>query len=163
MATQPEFNLTVRVFGADPLKATTDEVVKRANAPFTLTRAGKLLSKDFHAHMRQTFSKGGRSKYKWAPLTDNPPGRGYASYKRRVRPGRSLLVFDGDLKASLTGGSKGIYDARARHLVLGSRVPYARYHQDGTRRMVARPLFILTRGVNERWSDIVRDEIFKGI
>ena len=161
---KPEFNLTVRVYGVDTLLETNEEVKKRANAPFRLTDSGKLLAKDFQTHVAQTFRKRGRPK--WAPLTDNPPGYGYASYKRRVRPGRSLLVFDGDLKKSLTGNNKSkgwLYNARSRRLVMGSRVPYAEYHQDGTSRMVARPLFILTKGVAERWADIVRDEIFRDI
>ena len=114
--------------------------------------------------MRGTFSTKGRKSYKWAPLSP-----AYAAYKSRVRPGRSLLVFDGDLKRSLTMGAKGsIFSAKARRLVLGSTVPYAVYHQDGTRRggktrMPARPLFVLTKGVAERWVDIVREEIFEGI
>lgn len=157
---QPEFNFVVRVYGVDTLIETNEEVKKRANAPFKLTDAGKLLASDFHSHMGQTFKAQGR-RSKWAPLTP-----AYAAYKSRVRPGRPLLVFDGDLRASLTGNNKRkgwLYNARSRRLVMGSKVPYAQYHQDGTSRMVARPLFILTKGVRERWADIVRDEIYRDI
>ena len=155
----PEFNLSVRVFGADTLANTIAVVQERANAPFTKTKAAHLIALDFQAHMVQTFKSKGRTGAKWPALTPK-----YAAYKNRVRPGRSLLVFDGDMIKSLVTShdSNGIRKQKARSLVLGSKVPYARYHQDGTKNMRARPLFLLTRGVAERWADMVRDQIFQG-
>ena len=155
----PSFNFTVRVFGADTLAGTLDAVKKRAARPFTKTAAAELLQDDFQQHMDVTFSGKGRQGNKWPALSPT-----YAAYKNRVRPGRSLLVFDGPLKASLTGQSKDtLFQKTHQAVVMGSKVPYATYHQDGTRRMPKRPLFVLTKGVAERWADIIRDEIFKGI
>lgn len=39
---------------------------------------------------------------RWQPLSDNPEGKGYASWKARKYPGAPLLVRTGALKDSMT-------------------------------------------------------------
>lgn len=71
----------------------------------------------------------------WAPLS--PP---YARWKAKRRPGRPILVFDGDLRDSMTKVNNGVYEVWNRGFVVGTAVPYATYHQNGTPTMPARPL-----------------------
>jgi phage gpG-like protein len=44
-------------------------------------------------------------------------------------------------------------------LSVGSRLPYAIFHQLGTRRMPARPLIVLSDTRSARWSEFVRNAI----
>jgi phage gpG-like protein len=84
---------------------------------------------------RQFKEEGTVETGKWAPLSKD-----YGRWKARVRPGRKLLVFDGDLKRSMTVPGKGIYIVRSTSMTVGTSVPYAIYHQKGTPTMPARPL-----------------------
>ncbi|ALY10280.1 hypothetical protein SONNY_12 [Arthrobacter phage Sonny] len=72
---------------------------------------------------------------RWAPLS--PP---YARYKERKRPGRPILVFDGDLREGMTVPGKGIFETYDKGFVVGTDLPYAHYHQKGTPTMPARPI-----------------------
>ena len=78
-----------------------------------------------------TVETGGR----WAPLSPR-----YARFKARVRPGRPLLVFDGDLRREMTVPEKGIYDVWRTGMTVGTDLPHAQYHQNGTPNMPARPI-----------------------
>lgn len=82
---------------------------------------------------------------RWSPLS--PP---YARFKARVRPGRPLLVFDGDLKREMTIPGKGVYEIRRSGMTVGTDLPYARYHQNGTPTMPARPLMGTPREADTR-------------
>lgn len=82
---------------------------------------------------------------KWAPLS--PP---YARFKARVRPGRPILVFDGDLKREMTVPGKGVYEITRRGMTVGTDLPYAKYHQRGTGSMPARPLMGTPREADTR-------------
>jgi phage gpG-like protein len=84
---------------------------------------------------RQFREEGSVETGKWSPLSPL-----YGRWKARVRPGRKLLVFDGDLKRSMTVPGKGIYIVRSNSMTVGTSVPYAIYHQKGTPTMPARPL-----------------------
>jgi hypothetical protein len=68
----------------------------------------------------------------WHPLTQQ-----YSLFKQRIRPGRKILYFDGDL---LRAASKPERRATARTLTLSIEDPKIEYLQEGTGRMVARPL-----------------------
>ena len=71
----------------------------------------------------------------WPALTAK-----YAAQKSRRFPGRGILRLTGDLQRSLTGrGAGGIREIRPMEMTLGTTVPYAIFHQTGTRRMRARP------------------------
>jgi len=96
----------------------------------------------FQQAMRGQFaSEGARGGKKWAPLS-----RGYARWKERIAPGRPILTLTGDLVLSLirqTGDT--IHEEQPLSLSLGTRLPYAKFHQRGTKRMPARPPIVLTR------------------
>ena len=75
----------------------------------------------------------------WAALSSK-----YAAWKERVTPGRPLLVLSGALGAALTESA----DTNAERTINGDSltygtkgVPYATFHQTGTGKMPARPVF----------------------
>lgn len=84
---------------------------------------------------RQFDERGSAETGKWSPLS--PP---YARFKARVRPGRPLLVFDGDLRREMTVPGKGVYEIGNGSMTVGTDLPYAKYHQKGTPNMPARPI-----------------------
>ena len=84
---------------------------------------------------RQFREQGSVETGKWSPLS--PP---YGRWKARVRPGRPILVFDGDLKREMTVPGKGVYDVWRSGMRVGTDIPYAIYHQNGTPGMPTRPL-----------------------
>lgn len=81
---------------------------------------------------RQFESEGAFGGHPWAPLSPV-----YAAYKARVRPGKGILVFTGDLKRA---ASNAVRTATPTTLTLTIDDPKVSYHQEGTTRMPARPL-----------------------
>ena len=94
---------------------------------------------------RQFKEQGSVETGKWSPLS--PP---YARWKARVRPGRPILVFDGDLKKEMTTPGQGIYDVWRSGMRVGTDIDYAIYHQNGTPGMPARPLIGNARKADSR-------------
>lgn len=83
----------------------------------------------------RTFSQQGLDGAPWAALSPR-----YAAYKTRRRPGAPIMVFDGDLRDSMTTPRGGIMESWDKGFTVGTDVPYATYHQNGTPNMPARPL-----------------------
>lgn len=73
----------------------------------------------------------------WADLSDP-----YAEWKAKVRPGKPKLVFDGDMRASLTSVGHVILGQSKTMLSLGTTDPKAKFHQKGTSKMPARPVLV---------------------
>lgn len=90
--------------------------------------------------MQEQFDRqGARGGGKWAPLSP-----AYKRWKETVAPGQPILVLGGRLKASMVGQTADtIQDYRPLDVTLGTIVPYAKYHQTGTRKMPARPPIVL--------------------
>ena len=66
------------------------------------------IEKLFYRHERELFATSGRGKSsqrwpKWEKLSKR-----YGAYKRKVRPGRPILTFDGALRRAASGGSGAI-------------------------------------------------------
>ena len=83
-------------------------------------------------------SLGARGGQRWAPLSEK-----YAKWKAKKYPGKPILVRTERLKRSLSlGGSEPdqVKEFQPLSATFGTRVPYARYHQRGTKRMPARPV-----------------------
>ena len=81
---------------------------------------------------------------KWAPLMRDRTRNKAASAKSGKSSKGKILRDTGRLANSITGRLDG---ARA---IVGTNTEYARFHQDGTSRMIARPfLFAATRGISE--------------
>jgi phage gpG-like protein len=109
------------------------------------------IADDFREMMaRQFASQGSAEGTPWAPLAP--------STLRRRRASPSILYATGALLRSLTEpGAAGHVEAlEDQSLTLGSGLPYALYHQTGTRRLPARPLIVLSGTRAERWTEIVR-------
>ena len=94
----------------------------------------------FRSRMAEHFYSFGGMVGGWKPLSP-----GYAAWKAEQRPGRPIMVFDGDLRRSFLGvGSTGnvtrIYKDRAE---FGSSNPVAAIHQYGGGDVPARPLVVM--------------------
>jgi phage gpG-like protein len=79
------------------------------------------------AENRRNFdTEGGHASGGWAPLSPK-----YAAWKARHYPGKPILQREGDLIDSLTRRPLGIEVIEPAFMVLGSGVPYLKYHQLG--------------------------------
>lgn len=96
----------------------------------------------YRAELEQFNSLGARGGSVWQPLSSK-----YEKRKAKIAPGKPILVLTGRLKRSLTiiGGDDSIRDPQPMSLTLGTKTPYAGYHQRGTSKMPARPPLQLTR------------------
>lgn len=89
-------------------------------------------------------SQGAPPVGRWEPLS-----KPYAAWKARRYPGRTILRRSDTLIQSLTWrgaqlqGRGGVATFHARAAELGTAIPYARFHQRGTRRMPARRFLYL--------------------
>ena len=96
--------------------------------------AEKKLRKFF---VRQFAGQGiGPREGKWKQLSDNPSGKGYRSRKRRARPGRKILVWDGTLRRALTRRSDphGLRVITRDQFAFGTKgLDYASHHQYGSK------------------------------
>lgn len=112
---------------------------------------------DFLAGEKKVFRQQGRvgDWGKWAPL--NPV---YAAYKRRKGWGTRILIRTGSerLMSSLTKESSPDFHFIGRPLgmEIGTRVPYARYHQTGTKHMPAREPVRLTNAQKRHWVKMIQ-------
>ena len=96
------------------------------------------IEKLFYRHERELFATSGRGKSsqrwpKWEKLSKR-----YGAYKKRVRPGRPILTFDGALRRAASGGSGSIRRVRRDSLLLGIQpgtdlAVIARAHATGVR------------------------------
>jgi phage gpG-like protein len=96
----------------------------------------------YRIELEQFNTEGSRGGGRWVPLSP-----AYKKWKEVRYPGKPILHLTGRLKRSLSvlGGEDSIRDAQPDSLTLGTKVPYAGYHQRGTSKMPARPPLELTR------------------
>ena len=110
----------------------------------------EMLFDDFQQVNAKNFSKQGTPEA-WKPLSPD-----YAEWKAKVRPGRPILVFDGHLKAALTGISPFTIKKIGKHEAeFGTSLPYADYHQTGRGRLPRRKPVQITEADKVRWSKII--------
>jgi phage gpG-like protein len=94
----------------------------------------------------------------------------YKAWKEKRRPGRPILVFDGDLRdaaAPTTARGFDIYRVNNKRMEVGvsyALTPHAKYHQEGTRHMVARPVMgSPTRNDQKALTKIMHTHLIKGV
>jgi hypothetical protein len=91
----------------------------------------------------------------------------YRAWKAGRYPSRPLLVARGDTVRTITESSNAQFISKVtgggKTSEIGSNSKIAAYHQKGTPRMPARPLFRITRRVAERMAEIVSDALTKGL
>jgi len=84
---------------------------------------------------------------RWAPLSEP-----YRTRKALRFPGTKTLERTGRLRESLVrDGGDAIVIEDPRFLFVGSRVPYAGFHQEGTSRMPRRPIYSPTLRDAAEW------------
>ncbi|MDE2097862.1 MAG: phage virion morphogenesis protein [Patescibacteria group bacterium] len=96
-----------------------------------------VIADDFYAQEKDQFkSEGTEGGEEWQQLSPE-----YEKWKEVHFPGKPILQRTGDLYKSLTSASdpNTVNRQERKTLTLGSKVPYAIYHQRGTSRMPARP------------------------
>lgn len=98
----------------------------------------------FFGHVLRGFETEGAPVDGWTPLSKT-----YATWKAQRYPGKGLLRRSDTLIHSLTWrsaqlqGRGGVAVFHERRAELGTAIPYARFHQRGTRRMPQRRLLYL--------------------
>jgi hypothetical protein len=81
--------------------------------------------------LMETAGEQGGASGAWAALSDKPPGRGYASRKRKQYGEMPILQASGAMLASFFGGSDYVFEQSATAMRWGSKNPLAGYHQRG--------------------------------
>lgn len=96
--------------------------------------------------VQDLFATGGRGRAAngrfrggaWAALSPK-----YRIWKQAHYPGQPTLVREGDLRESVRWsghvGVGGIFDAQPAFVLVGTSIPYAKFHQYGTETMPKRP------------------------
>lgn len=117
-----------------------------------LSPAFEDMADSFRRFMAEGFdSEGAATGDRWTPLST-----AYAAWKARRYPGKAILQREGILLESLTGGAGEIRVITDRHLAVGTAVPYALYHQYGTRTgLPARPVIRLSEDMKRDWMRIM--------
>lgn len=92
----------------------------------------------------------------------DPDGNPWAPPKRPLRPrGRKLLRKTKRLYRSVTMASGPDVQVIVNRtgLTVGTDVPYAQYHQFGTRKMVARPFMGISEKAQDAIDDVLNDYV----
>lgn len=110
------------------------------------------ISRDIFKNTKKNFILGGSGKY--PPLSP-----AYFRFKQKVKPGAPILVFSGRLRDSVTGtGTRDtIRNIGKQSLVQGTKVPYARFVQEGTSKMPLRKFLFIDNAQSIRLERIVAD------
>lgn len=106
-------------------------------------------------------SEGAYGSGGWAPLKP-----AYKAWKERRYPGKPILQREGDLMASLTEDAApgAVREVGPDHLVFGTSIEYAKYHQYGTEKMVPRPpVPPIKIGVRGYFTRIIKDTLMAQI
>ena len=131
----PGLTLTVTMPGLEPLTVGLTRLRTTISdwRPFWTQQFAPFL---YRTWLEEFVLEGSNTGDPWAQLSP-----AYAQWKRIHGFGNSILVRSGAFKASMTSpdAPDSILRATSDALEIGTNVPYAKYHQFGTRRMPARP------------------------
>ena len=150
---------TFTVSGLNLFTKQSKELGERINRPFMLTDSQRKITEDFTRQAFEQIRAGQSGGY--APLSP-----AYKAWKDANKPGRPILVFSGRLVKSFLDPRSRFMSVkttrRGSALEISSTVKYARYHQEGTRKMPARPLFIANRETASRFRKILWEQVSTG-
>ena len=144
------FNFKLEVLGQVQVDRTLGVLAAKVK---DLRPAWEDIRHDFQAREDWVFKREGAVSGwdRWRPL--NPV---YAAWKRKHGFGSKILVKTGRLKRSLVSGSPDtIFESKPKSMVVGTRVPYAKYHQLGTSKMPKREPIRLTEPQKRFWVQII--------
>lgn len=146
--------ITVEVKGTEKLIRQFDDV-KKGFLDLRQLGTWDLVQAEFYKIEKKQFaSEGGSGKSgKWSALTPR-----YKAWKDKHFPGQPILQLTGKLMKDMTS-SAGIVEKRQMELTLGTRQPYAQYHQRGTFKMKARPILDLTEAHEKQLTDPIRKKL----
>jgi len=111
----------------------------------------KVIADDFYETEKKQFKSEGAEggPYAWQFLSEK-----YALWKEVHFPGTRILERTGDLERSLTkaGDPNGVLIQERKTLTLGSKIPYAIYHQsiEPRKKLPRRPEIMLTEGFKRK-------------
>ena len=121
------------------------------------------IANDFYRQNKATFSLTGAGTLEGAKRWPDLKESTKKQKKRNYGTAYPILVATGRLAGSLInpGHPDTVKNIKKRSLELGTNVPYAKFHQYGTRNIPMRkPVFIRTRQA-ARWLNIIKDYIPK--
>jgi phage gpG-like protein len=155
-------NISVEVEDAKLNSALTKLAGQFGNARPALRAGARVMA----GAARENIASRGRSS--GHPYPPHAPAtlRAIASTNRRgVRSAGELLNATGRLLQSVGtfGGPDSIFEETDDSLTIGTRVPYARFHQTGTRRMPRRPIYVTSPRVVREVGREVRNSYRDGI
>ena len=107
------------------------------------------------ASLRRFSSQSGPTGRAWKDLKPK-----YAARKAIEYPGKTILIRRGDLFRSLvatTGAS--VAQLQPTKLIYGTAIPYAKFHQFGTKFMPARPMLGLSAQQKKRFRQMTLDYV----
>ncbi len=111
---------------------------------------------DFAVIEEQQFaSEGARGGTPWPPLSPT-----YEAWKATHFPGMPILQATMNLWGQLAVGTGMRVERSPRRLLMEPTVPYARWHQTGTRRMPARPPVVLIEEDKRRWVRFIYNHVY---
>jgi phage gpG-like protein len=114
------------------------------------------LAADFYRFEGDVFRTEGavNASGQWKPLSPR-----YAAWKAKRYPGRRILRLTGKLRSSLVkpGAEGNIEEITPTSMTLGTSIPYAGFHQRGTRRMPARKVIDLPNRMMTRWARMTEE------
>jgi phage gpG-like protein len=112
------------------------------------------ISRDIFKTTKQNFILKGSGKY--PELSE-----AYATRKRATKGNLPILVSTGDLRDSVTGrgNSDTIRFIGKQSLLQGTRVPYSKYIQEGTKKMPARKYLFIDDAQSLRFQRMISDYV----
>lgn len=116
-----------------------------------LQPAWDMIGQDLWASVMDNFSSEGRPT-KWAPLAASTLAR----KARKGQAGKKILNATGTLNQEIG------WKPDSRGVDVGTMVKYAAYHQDGTRRIPARPFLVLQDADEEKAANTLLEYALRG-
>ena len=112
------------------------------------------ISRDIFKTTIQNFTLKGSGKYP-------PLSKRYRDFKKRVKPKAPILVFSGALRDSVTkkGNKDTILKIGKQFLIQGTKIPYAKYIQEGTKKMPIRKFLFIDNAQSLRFERIISDYV----
>lgn len=130
---------------------------RRAAALFSDSTTREQITKLYVTELWDNFKTQGRSVGGWAKLSP-----GYAAWKRQHYPGRPILVLTGRMRKAATTKEDAYFrkDHTSTEITLGLKMQKGAWHQKGTKRMPARPLFEMNKDFAGRAGEIMLRRLF---
>lgn len=153
---KPDFSMNVK--GLDDLARTVNLSLEWAKKPFSKKAAGKIREAMHTTALEIVQSEGGKVDQKWPALSPST-----AAYKAKRFPGKPMMVRTGKLTNSFTSNkaTNTIFRHRGNQITWGSRSPYAKYHQLGTKKLPKRVLFVMTKDLAADIGHTIADDLLE--